>query len=79
MHGNLNKNLTGKFLCQLVAAYPNLMWARLIPRWAGLATVTALAGIGLALVTNSMNIYLLGSAGLMLGQSILVGRRFTGR
>jgi hypothetical protein len=54
-----------------------LTFARLIPRWAGFIAVIGFVGLGIALGTNSLIIFLLGFAGLALG-SVHVGWQILG-
>jgi hypothetical protein len=54
-----------------------LTFARLIPRWVGFIAVIGFVGLGIALGTNSLIIFLFGFAGLALG-SVCVGWQILG-
>jgi hypothetical protein len=59
------------FIGQLVLVLL-LTFARQIPRWAGWAAVIRFVGLGLAVSTSNLSVFLLGLAGLALG-SVRVG------
>ncbi len=55
------------FFIGLLALVLLLTFARLIPRWTGLIALTGFIGIGLAVASSNVTIFLLGFAGLSVG------------